>query len=76
MHVGVRYLGELCIYPLGEGFLLHAIVLICGEERGVCQEGRQVCQVRLVALMRSFTPPAGHWILPLPRHRTWKHVNM
>lgn len=29
-----HYLGELCIYPFGERFLLHCVVLICaGKEK-------------------------------------------
>lgn len=26
---GISYLGELCIYPFGKGFLLHRIMFIC-----------------------------------------------
>lgn len=43
-----HYLGELCIYPFGECFLLHCVVLICaGKEqrrRIDCQEHEQVDQ--------------------------------
>lgn len=43
-----HYLGELCIYPFGERFLLHCVVLICaGKEkkrRIDCQEHEQVDQ--------------------------------
>lgn len=29
-----HYLGELCIYPFGESFLLNCVMLICGTKGG------------------------------------------
>lgn len=31
----VRHLGELSVYPFGEGFLLYGIMFVCGTERSV-----------------------------------------